>query len=291
MPVLEKIRFARKIRLVENRLKVATNSFSSFSGLPNNCALVKYVEALWSKCNLSRLANKIVRWFSDTKGSGKEFDYRFTGRDSRFFLYNFMYLIDLLDSDSQGLEKNYCHVQAFICLCLRDIVSYFSRLEISDEEVGKLKALCLDYFRANCLYQAKVNPTVWTIGHVVPAHTLDMKKKYGLGLGLNSMEGREAKHIAIAKYSTNTNYHKRWEQIFLHEFVSLIWLRGRGYNLDYEKTSCSSSYIPKHCTNSDLFCYCGFVKNSTEGICRFCRHNKRQQTQAEVKAGKLTSTR
>ena len=33
-----------------------------------------------------------------------------------------------------------------------------------------------------------------------------MKKSYGLGLGLNSMEGREAKHIAISKYCLNYIY-------------------------------------------------------------------------------------
>ena len=40
------------------------------------------------------------------------------------------------------------------------------------------------------LFFFHVNPTVWTIGHIVPAHARDMKSKYGLGLGLNSMEGR-----------------------------------------------------------------------------------------------------
>ncbi len=74
------------------------------------------------------------------------------------------------------------------------------------------------------------HPTAWTLGFIVPAHTRDMKLMYGLGLGLSSMEGREAKHISICKYSKNTNYKKRSEQIFLHEHVSLVWLRKRGYN-------------------------------------------------------------
>jgi len=52
------------------------------------------------------------------------------------------------------------------------------------------------YFRANDLHYS-VNPTVWHLGHVVPFDDADMKMTYGMGLGLNSMEGREAKHIAI----------------------------------------------------------------------------------------------
>ena len=63
-----------------------------------------------------------------------------------------------------------------------------------------------------------VNPTVWTIGNIVPSHTQCMKEKYDLGLGINSMVGREAKHVFIAKYSKNTNFVSRWEQIFQHQF-------------------------------------------------------------------------
>ena len=36
-----------------------------------------------------------------------------------------------------------------------------------------------------------VNPTVWTLGCAIPVHTQDVKSKYGKGLVINSMEGRE----------------------------------------------------------------------------------------------------
>ena len=55
-----------------------------------------------------------------------------------------------------------------------------------------------------------------------------MKQAYGMGLGLNSMEGRKAKHVAIAKYVANMKHARRWEQVFHHEYISLIWLRGHG---------------------------------------------------------------
>lgn len=73
-------------------------------------------------------------------------------------------------------------------------MSLFSCLDISDEQVSALKTLCTNYFTANAIF-FYVNPTVWTMCHLVPAHTQYMKGKYGLGLGLNSMEGREAKHV------------------------------------------------------------------------------------------------
>ena len=151
-----------------------------------------------------------------------------------------------------------------MCVC--------SVVEISDEQVSELKTLCTNYFRANAIF-FYVNPTVWTIGHVVPAHTEYMKGKYGLGLGLNSMEGREAKHVFISKYSQNTMFHSRWKQIFLHEFVSLVWLREKGYNFSNVSSS-TLSYIPKQVNNSDpAFCRGLEKEEPTDEKCRLCSSN------------------
>jgi hypothetical protein len=65
-------------------------------------------------------------------------------------------------------------------------------------------------------------PQYGLYGNVVHKHTQEIK--YGLGLGLNSMEGREAKHIAISQYCANTCYLYRLEQVFRHEYISLVWL-------------------------------------------------------------------
>ena len=54
-----------------------------------------------------------------------------------------------------------------------------------------------------------------------------LKEKLGYGLGLNSMQGREAKHVKLARYVQNTyNVKKssRWWTVFRHEFVSMVWL-------------------------------------------------------------------
>lgn len=40
---------------------------------------------------------------------------------------------------------------------------------------------------------------MWTIEHIIPTHTRDVYKKYGRGLGIVTMEGREAKQIALKK--------------------------------------------------------------------------------------------
>ena len=59
---------------------------------------------------------------------------------------------------------------------------------------------------------------------------------YNMGLGWNTMEGREKKHQMIAKYAGNTTYQNRWPLNFRHEYMQLIYLRENGYdNVKYIK--------------------------------------------------------
>ena len=263
------------------KLAVSTsnlNSISSFKQVPPNTPFFKYVETLRGKCKLSRLAKRIVRWYDDCASCGKDFEYRFTGKDSRMFLHNFMFLIDLLEKNASE-KSEILHIHAYLCLCLRNAVSLFSRVNITDEQVQELEKYCREYYRGYWLFLS-VNPTVWTLGQVVPEHTKEMKVSYGMGLGINSMEGREAKHIAIAKYAANTMHSCRWEQVFHHEYISLVWLRSHGYttNINNSLSSTPLSYIPKRVFNKDPhFCNCGLDKVISDKFCRFCGHGMREK--------------
>ena len=87
----------------------------------------------------------MVRWFNETKGNGKEFDYGFTGKDSGMFLHNFIYLIDVLEKNSPDTQTKHYHIHAFLCFCLRDAVSLFSHINITDEQVSMLKHDCSNF--------------------------------------------------------------------------------------------------------------------------------------------------
>jgi hypothetical protein len=116
-----------------------SSGISIFSQVPSQCLFFKYIETLKTKCNLNRLAKKIVRWFNDTGGNGKDFDYRFTGKDSRMFVHNFMYIIDILEGAAKGERALFIiHIHAYLCLCLRDAVSLFSRVNMTDQQVSDL---------------------------------------------------------------------------------------------------------------------------------------------------------
>ena len=120
-----------------------------FSQLPSNCPFVHYVNVLSNKCCLSRLAKKVIKHYNET-GSllTKKFDYRFTGRDSRLFLHNFMFLIDAIEPLAREKTKPQFHIHAiaFFALTLRNCVSLFNRIDISDEQVSELERSCSDFF-------------------------------------------------------------------------------------------------------------------------------------------------
>jgi hypothetical protein len=68
-----------------------------------------------------------------------------------------------------------------------------------------------------------------------------MKETYGMGLGLNTMEGTEAKHIAIAKYAVNTAHKYWWERVFCDKYISLVWLRAHSYISNIDSLSKNSN--------------------------------------------------
>ena len=106
---------------------------------------------------------------------------------------------------------------------LRDCVSLFNRFNITLDQISQLSVACCEYFNLNAMFmQSSVNPTVWTLGHIVSARCANLFEKYGQGLGTVTMEGHEAKHIFLKKLSENTTYQNSWLEIFRHEFIMLI---------------------------------------------------------------------
>ncbi|CAB4036926.1 Hypothetical predicted protein, partial [Paramuricea clavata] len=82
-------------------------------------------------------------------------------------------------------------------------LSRLAKRIIKDKDLVDLQHAYKVYFTLNCFFFAH-HPTAWTLGLVVPVHAKEMEVRYGMGLALNSMEGREAKHISIARYCTDT---------------------------------------------------------------------------------------
>ncbi|CAB4003604.1 Hypothetical predicted protein [Paramuricea clavata] len=125
------------------------DSIKLFSQVPSNSPIARYISEMKTKCGLSRLAKRIVRWFNKTKAASKALDYRFTGKDSRGFLHNFMYLIAAVEPfQKHGSRQEFIlHVLSYLCLMLHKCVTLFNRIEIKDDLVD-LQHACKVYFHA-----------------------------------------------------------------------------------------------------------------------------------------------
>jgi hypothetical protein len=137
------------------------------------------------------------------------------------------------------------------------------------------------------LFTSSISPNNLEYRAHIPAHALDVFEKYQLGLNVVSMEGRESKHIAIGRYSKNTNFTGRWEQIFRHEFVRLIWLREKG-NYEIENIDYKQTYIPSRVSKGES-CFCGFEMYPNqekycywEVLCCYCSNQYRTKIEESV---------
>ena len=269
------------------------------SDLPIASPLVLFLKCVRETVKCGRLYNGFLRWFSEKRKKGVQFSYRFTGLESKRFSWNFASLIQevlKIANLSQGSVLK-LHTLAFAGLNLRDSAAIYSRVEVNKQQTENLKTMCQHDFTANCLLLSGVNPTVWTVGYAIPYHTNQLFEKMGFGLGLNSMQGREAKHIKLAKYVENTcNVRKsmRWWIVFRHEFVSILWLREMDpFSVSYrqEKRNACESYIPKRVKDGDdRFCYCGLLKASpSDGGCTICTSDVMHLVKKSVVTGKVDS--
>jgi len=100
-------------------------------------------------------------------------------------------------------------------------------------------------------------------------HTMQILfNKYSLGIGINSMQGREAKHVKLSQYAHHASLQGRWRQIFRHDFIAIVWLR-REYPLHFPYSRSKEQYIPQH-IQLPSYCYCGFSKEENETSCKYC---------------------
>lgn len=139
------------------------------------------------------------------------------------------------------------------------------------------------YFNACSLLLGGVSPTVWTIGHADPFHTEVLFNKFGLGLGINSMQGREAKHVRIAQYAKHATLSSRWVLVFRHDHITGIWLRKQDpSSVSYHKNK--EVYEPEI---SNAFCHCGLERVPGGEKCEFCSSVLYKSIERSVQVGEL----
>ena len=114
---------------------------------------------------------------------------------------------------------------------IRKLISSTARIEdFCEAQAEQMIVDGRQLFQTFCFMETQITPSMWVLSNVTPFQTKTTLSQYGLGIGVNSMEGREQKHQRIKRYAENTTFQNKWPMIFRHEFVQLIFLRERGYD-------------------------------------------------------------
>ena len=258
-----KERFMCLFRICVSQSKL--QSVKCYKEISAECLFYKFVNFIKTTMNCNFLSKKIVRWFNDNLGkTEKDFTFRFRGKESLMYLRHFPILIQLLIANisDKGVLKR-LHQIHFQSIHLRYLLSYSVRIsDFSQVDLDEMKKEAHLLFKACCLFDPKVTPSLCTLWNIGPFNDEQCFKSYRPGLSCNTMEGREQKHSKISKYAENTTIQNRWPMIFRHEFIHLVYLRENGYdNINYKKKS--SNYIP----------YCHLEFKPSNSLCVLCDGN------------------
>ena len=142
------------LEIVVEKSKLPPGS-TNLDKLQENCLFLVYLRTLQDTLKLTRLVRKVIRWFKD--GRKNAFSYRFTGKETRVFCHKFMFIIQCLNhaADSPSLRLA---ALAFCCVQLRDAISYFSRVEITEHEVKQCQHACQLFYSICALMLKEVTP-------------------------------------------------------------------------------------------------------------------------------------
>lgn len=199
-------------------------------------------------------------------------------KESRMFCWHFMEVIstflEISDLDDNTILK--LHSLAYTAMKLRDCVSVFTRVTLTEQDIKDLKENAQLYFNACIIFgnTSACPNTQWTIGYAIPYYTEKLYKETGYGLGLNTTQGREAKHTKLAKFAENAIKSQRWEQVMKHDFISNVWLREQQAKASTQASTKDGTskvqYIPLRCLNDPKYCHCGLSKAVSEAKCTIC---------------------
>ena len=248
------------------------NKAKSFSDIPKGTLFVKFVYAVHDVLLCNFLAKKMKRWYNKNPGQvEKDFSFRFRGKESYLYMQHFPEMINVIYQNVSDIKSRKRLSQIWYqSIKIREALSYSVRIEdFNENDLEQMEKAARELFIACCLFYQRMSPSLWTLCNVAPYHAKQCLKLHGLGLGCNTMEGREQKHQVIAKYANNTTFQNKWPMIFRHEFVQLIMLRENGFD-DVRYRKRGTRYIPPSSDKSCLSCFSVYHVNSENKLCRNC---------------------
>ena len=263
-----------KIYVVVLEISNLQPSVKQFKDIPVDNIISCFVNFVSKEMKLNKLSTKLKEYWNECRVSRNpgQFPFRFRGEESKGYLAGFPFLISMLldkipiQSNNTNITKNRKKLLVtFIqSINLRKLISYSVRIvDITAEDVAEMAVVAKQMFRISCLHDP-ISPSLWTLCVITPAHTKEIFENLGLGLGVNSMEGREQKHQKIHKYMQNAMQSEIWPFVFRHEFISCVYLRENEFDqIIYNKKF--ATYMAPLKTGC---CTCGLAYSME--ICKIC---------------------
>ncbi|XP_019637147.1 PREDICTED: uncharacterized protein LOC109479597 [Branchiostoma belcheri] len=157
---------------------------------------------------------------------------RFIGENAiRLAKYSYR-LVDALEIPNEDqVSKVKRLVLGKLAQFLRDAGALFNKHEANEADLNDLDQ-CLDqYFNLYCLFLPEGgNLTVWTVSKAIQYFARKFHDEYGVGYGVVSMQGKEAKNAKVKDYLKLTNHSKaegksnKYHQVFRSEYMVTFYL-------------------------------------------------------------------
>ncbi len=207
-----------------------------------------------------RLANSLKTMWDQ---KAKSLDYRFRGQEVVVMCQTFHKLTEHLRHHVSTVNEWMMELLLFHRLgyLLREIARDMSRVHVSEEILHQLESNCRTYHTLKAVAKkgALFHQIDFTIGYVVPYRAWVLFRKFGLGLGIASMQGREHKHEVLKRFLSNTQAQRKWEQalfydeVICHFLPTVLGMEVKAYTNSSAKRTGYSRFIPKLSEQNESF--------------------------------------
>ena len=126
----------------------ATSQYKTVDSLPVGTPIKTYAHCLKTKIKAGRVYKKVIAWYGQGAKEDKYSRYRFTGKDSKLFSKNCMYLLSSLIDTRPNLNLTHLgrmklFLFHYLGLLLRAISSLMARIHVRSTYVNELNVKCI----------------------------------------------------------------------------------------------------------------------------------------------------
>ncbi|XP_066914986.1 uncharacterized protein [Clytia hemisphaerica] len=230
-------------------------------------------------CGLAYIAKEIVKHHDAEENKLKRLEVRLIGSQAiSLAQYSFRLVDSLCSPDETPTQQIKRLALAKICETLRDIGSLINRIDVGFNNYPEvIRDLCTIFFNMFSLFfEQHCQLTVWTMGYVIPYHVQNVFEKYGVGYGIMSMQGKEAKHAALKQELRNNTNRSiaqdatgKWHQIARSNYIRKFYLP---YHFPVSSNSYHSHFRPRKAfpTDGEIECACSRTIDEDLTSCKVC---------------------